>query len=270
MTVRAGKFGGVLGVTQYLTRPYLMRAPTHIARAFAENLGEEWDRWIIWTPVIFGCGIATYFALDFEPTLWLGPSLTGIAALLLVVSRRSPWLILLSLGAFIVALGFATAQVRSHLVSAPVLERKIGPVWISVRVTAIQSLSGGPRVLLDRLRIPSIEAATTPVKARIRLHRNSPVEIGKRTSVLAKLSPPPAPVFPGAYDFQRRVWFEQIGAVGFALSRARPADDALADSSAGAKPVVLAITRLRQHDRRANTNRTTGPGGSGSRRINHR
>ena len=136
-----------------------------------------------------------------------------------------------------------------------VLERDVGPLWVSGRVIEIQNRTTGPRVVLDRLHLPRIEPAQTPSKARIRLHRKSELEIGQRISVLSKLSPPPEPVFPGAYDFQRRAWFEQLGAVGFALSRVRVVDDAVAtDSGAAAEPddvagtntIALAIALLRQ------------------------
>ena len=162
---------------------------------------------------------------------------------------------LLFVSLLIAATGFSAAQLRNYLVVAPVLERDVGPLWVSGRVIEIQNRTTGPRVVLDRLHLPRIEPAQTPSKARIRLHRKSELEIGQRISVLSKLSPPPEPVFPGAYDFQRRAWFEQLGAVGFALSRVRVVDDAVAtDSGAAAEPddvagtntIALAIALLRQ------------------------
>jgi competence protein ComEC len=110
-------------------------------------------------------------------------------------------------------------------------------------------------VVLDRLHLPRIEPALTPSKARICLHRKSDLEIGQRISVLSKLSPPPEPVFSGAYDFQRRARFVQLGAIGFALSRVRVVDDVVAtDSGAAAEPndiaginsIALTIAALRQ------------------------
>jgi competence protein ComEC len=41
---------------------------------------------------------------------------------------------------------------------------------------------------------------------------------GQWISVRAILYPPPAPAMPGAYDFQRRAFFDRLGAVGFAVS----------------------------------------------------
>lgn len=36
------------------------------------------------------------------------------------------------------------------------------------------------------------------------------------------LMPPPAPSMPGAYDFERRAWFDRLGAVGYALGGVEP------------------------------------------------
>ena len=97
----------------------LWRWPRHAVQVSASCLAAERDRWILWTPVIFGCGIAVYFSLDFEPVAWLGPILSAAVALLLVASRRSSWLVFLLLGALIATLGFSAGQLRSHLVAAP-------------------------------------------------------------------------------------------------------------------------------------------------------
>ena len=212
-------------------------SPSYIVRALVANVAADRDRWILWTPDFLGCGIAAYFSLSVEPAIWLGPLLAGFAVILLLVARRSPWMALLFVRLLIAATGFSAAQLRNYLVVAPVLERDVGPLWVSGRVIEIQNRTTGPRVVLDRLHLPRIEPAQTPSKARIRLHRKSELEIGQRISVLSKLSPPPEPVFPGAYDFQRRAWLEQLGAVGFALSRVRVVDDAVAtDSGAAAEP----------------------------------
>ena len=51
--------------------------------------------------------------------------------------------------------------------------------------------------------------------------------IGDRVRVRAIMRPPPRPVAPGGYDFQRDAYFKQIGAVGFAIGSASitPAGD---------------------------------------------
>ena len=44
--------------------------------------------------------------------------------------------------------------------------------------------------------------------------------VGDRLLVLANLSPPAGPAAPGAFDFQRVAWYQQLGAVGYALAPA--------------------------------------------------
>ena len=47
-----------------------------------------------------------------------------------------------------------------------------------------------------------------------------PLHVGDRILVLANLSPPSGPAAPGAFDFQRVAWYQQLGAVGYALAPA--------------------------------------------------
>jgi competence protein ComEC len=58
----------------------------------------------------------------------------------------------------------------------------------------------------------------------------------------AVLMPPPAPAMPGAYDFQRRAYFDRLGAVGFALGDPAPM---AAPADAGPGPWRTAIERVR-------------------------
>src|SRR5262249_5240474 len=45
---------------------------------------------------------------------------------------------------------------------------------------------------------------------------------GEGIAVRALLYPPAGPAMPGAYDFQRRAWFDRLGAVGYAQGSPRP------------------------------------------------
>jgi competence protein ComEC len=60
-----------------------------------------------------------------------------------------------------------------------------------------------------------------PARVRVTLNRGAPpLVIGDRLLVLANLSPPAGPAVPGAFDFQRVAWYQQLGAVGYALAPA--------------------------------------------------
>ena len=52
------------------------------------------------------------------------------------------------------------------------------------------------------------------------LRRVKALTASDRLLVLANLSPPSGPAAPGAFDFQRVAWFQQLGAVGYALAPA--------------------------------------------------
>jgi competence protein ComEC len=61
----------------------------------------------------------------------------------------------------------------------------------------------------------------TPVRLRVSLSKGAPpLHVGDRLLVLANLSPPAGPAAPGAFDFQRVAWYQQLGAVGYALAPA--------------------------------------------------
>jgi competence protein ComEC len=60
-----------------------------------------------------------------------------------------------------------------------------------------------------------------PVRLRVSLSKGAPpLTVGDRILVLANLSPPSGPATPGAFDFQRVAWYQQLGAVGYALAPA--------------------------------------------------
>ncbi len=58
----------------------LDRPSSAFAGRLAQRLEAEHDRWFLWLPVLFGAGIAFYFALPSEPPL-LVAVLPAVAAL---------------------------------------------------------------------------------------------------------------------------------------------------------------------------------------------
>ncbi|MBL6618118.1 MAG: ComEC/Rec2 family competence protein, partial [Reyranella sp.] len=92
------------------------------------------------------------------------------------------------------------------------------------RVADIQRLPEGVRVVLEAVRLkgngaPPIEMM--PLRVRVSLSKGAPpLHVGDRLLVLANLSPPAGPAAPGAFDFQRVAWYQQLGGVGYALAPA--------------------------------------------------
>ncbi|MFX8696295.1 DUF4131 domain-containing protein, partial [Acinetobacter baumannii] len=70
--------------------------------------------------------------------------------------------------------------------------------------------------------VAGLAPEATPEKIRVTLRASDEaVAIGSRIAVRVNIAPPPAPVMPGAYDFARFAWYQQIGAVGFAIGPSR-------------------------------------------------
>lgn len=170
----------------------------------------------LWTPVAIGIGALIYFFANVEPPRWTGAvaALATLGPALRASSRRS-----LFAAFFLVALGFAAAQLRTAMVDAPALKRDTPAVWITGRVLSVEQAVAGRRLLIDVESIESLAEAESPARVRLTWRgKESAVSPGDVIRIRARLSPPPEPVAPGGYDFSRQLFFEGIGGVGFAIS----------------------------------------------------
>lgn len=195
------------------------------ARAWILNqLDAERSRWMLWLPVALGLGIAIYFELPSEPALWLGPMLAAAALALVFFAPAGSLGRAVAIGLVAAAVGFGLIAWRTASLAAPTLSRPLFNINVEGRIADIQRLPAGVRVVLEAVRlkgrgVPPIE--TTPLKVRVSLTKGAPpLHVGDRILVLASLSPPSGPAAPGAFDFQRVAWYQQLGAVGYALAPA--------------------------------------------------
>ena len=189
-----------------------------------EQLDAERGRWMLWLPVALGLGIAVYYELPSEPAVWVGPALAAVSIGLAVLSPSGSFARALAIGAVSASVGFGLVTWRTASLAAPTLSRPLFSLNVEGRVSDIQRLPDGMRVVLEAVRlrgngVPPPEMM--PAKVRVTLNRGAPpLTIGDRLLVLANLSPPAGPASPGAFDFQRVAWYQQLGAVGYALAPA--------------------------------------------------
>ena len=189
----------------------------------AHRLEAEHDRWFLWLPVLFGAGIALYFALPSEPLL-LAAVLPAIAALAVHVAGPRTGLIGLATAAMLAAtLGLAAAKLRTEAVRAPVLQTQVGPIEIYGHVELVEPRAAeGQRLTIRVTAMEKYAAQAWPTRVRVRMAaENSALKPGDPVHVRATLSPPPGPALPGGYDFARAAWFQGLGAVGYAKSGAK-------------------------------------------------
>ena len=189
-----------------------------------EQLDAERGRWMLWLPVALGLGIAIYYELPTEPALWVGPALAAGALLIAVFAPSGSFARALAIGAVAASAGLGLVAWRTASLAAPTLTRPLFSLNVEGRVADIQRLPEGVRVVLEAVRlrgngVPPPEMM--PARVRVTLNRGAPpLVVGDRLLVLANLSPPAGPAAPGAFDFQRVAWYQQLGAVGYALAPA--------------------------------------------------
>lgn len=170
---------------------------------------------ILWLPVAFGAGIAAWFAMQ-TPAQWIGFMCTALAiaaAGMIAAGRAGRVLLVAGLAS---ALGCGMVWLRAEAVSAPVLAR---PVAVSFDATVRQVDAFAARGV-TRLVLQPIGRADLPPRVRVNVDMGGVPEglaPGARVALRARLVPPPPPSMPGAYDFRRVAWFNQIGATGKAL-----------------------------------------------------
>ncbi len=192
---------------------YADRAKTFIT---AELILQK-PRLFLWFPVFLSIGIALYFSLPAEPPLILGVAAFVISLAALVVSEGERRVLMLAV--FLAATGFAASQVRTYTVYTPILKKETGARLVSGRIEGIESMEDGKgsRIVLSRVQIEKMEPSETPVRVRLSVRKDEGLQVGQRIRVLAGLGPPSPPLAPGAFDFQRHMYFQQIGALGFAF-----------------------------------------------------
>ncbi|WP_343863849.1 ComEC/Rec2 family competence protein [Caenispirillum bisanense] len=170
----------------------------------------------------------------------------GFAALILTLAavaaawRRAPAAVALLLGLVAVTGGFAAAQLRSHLVAAPVLSQQLGPVAVTGTVRLVEDKGNGLRLTVAPVSVERLSPARLPATVRVTLRGAGPVpEAGETVRLRAVLMPPPAPSAPGGFNFPRQAWFDRLGAVGYTVAPA----EILAPAEGG--DVAAAVQRLR-------------------------
>ncbi len=224
------------------------RLPAAVLHAGLASALAERERWPLWLPVGFGSGIGLYFALPFEPPVWIA-FLLGLTGMVCLVSAARSAQILLRVvlaASAALSLGFAHATLRAASVAAPVLAHKIGPAGLDGRIETVQIHGKGVRVVLGGVQSRRFGAGTAPARVRISI-RSATADLvpGNWIHLAAVLMPPPGPAAPGGYDFGRAAFFDRIGAVGYAYGKARPIAP-LRAASPGER-IATAIALLRWH-----------------------
>ncbi len=203
------------------------------------RLERERERIGLWLPVALGTGIALWLTL---PTAmhWSGLLLLLAAGVLagIAVGWHSRAGRMLVIGALTVALGVLLIWGRAVGVAAPVLAQ---PMTTSFSAS-IERVEARPARGQIRLILRPHARSDLPPRIRVTASEAQAADLlpGERIGLRARLMPPPPASVPGGYDFARRAWFDQLGAVGTVIGAI-----ARAPGAGAAEPPLRA--RLTRH-----------------------
>ncbi len=173
-------------------------------------------RLLPWVPVAFGAGIALYFSVDREPVLPVAVISAIGVCVAAFLARRYRFFPVLVMVAAVVA-GFATATWKTAHVWHVVLARPIYSVALSGFVETRDIRDRTDRFVLRVTRMEGARNQPTLERVRLSVKKGTAPDVGSFVELKARLSPPLAPLRPGGYDFSRDLFFQGIGASGFAM-----------------------------------------------------
>jgi competence protein ComEC len=180
-------------------------------------------RLLPWIPVAFGSGIAFYFTADREPVAWVA-AITAVLLCAVAFLLRRQKMFPLALMIAALAAGFATAALKTARVAHEVLARPMYAVSLKGFVETRDIRERTDRFVL---RVAQMESQRAPIKlSRVRLSvkKGTAPPVGSFVELKARLQPPLAPMRPGSYDFGRDMYFQGIGASGFAMGAIKTLD----------------------------------------------
>jgi competence protein ComEC len=178
------------------------------------------ERAFLWAVVAFAAGIALFFTWKTDPAFWFPAAPCAVGALILVFAKAIPGARFVGLLFIALGLGHGAAQLRTWAVATPMLERDTRRVEITGLVTAAERRAAGNRIVLKPESIPGIAPERTPRYLRISIPSGHGLpRVGDAVTVPAVVGPPALPVAPGAFEFQRYLYFARIGGTGYSVGR---------------------------------------------------
>jgi len=176
-------------------------------------------RLVPWLAVAYGAGIVVYFSADREPTWWAAAGLAVFAGAIAIAVRLRPVGFPLALGFAALAAGFATATLKTAYIAHPVLQIPASSVTLAGFVEVREERERSDRVVIDVHHMEGQRLDETPDRVRISVRKDTAPAVGSFVTLKAHLSPPLSPLRPGGYDFARDMYFQRIGASGYALRK---------------------------------------------------
>ena len=176
-------------------------------------------RLVPWLAIAFGFGIVGYFTADREPAGWAASSAAVAAIAVAYAARLRPVGFPLALGIAAVAAGFAVATLQTARIAHPVLQFTAASVALTGFVEIREERERSDRIVVRVHTLTGARNAEVPERVRVAVRKDTAPAVGSFVEMKAHLSPPLPPLRPGGYDFARDMYFQRIGASGYALGK---------------------------------------------------
>lgn len=201
---------------------------------------KDYPNWILWTPIIFGFGIISYFGFKYENSIMLW-SFLGLNLSILILIRKNKEISLIFLAFLIFLSGYIRAFNYTKKLSAPSVKYKMGYVKIHgiiddlsyyqkdneekkrivVRVLDIEKNKKPEKNDRERNSLTpyfTIDGVLHNHPKYLRVNINNKTykpKFGDEVRIRANLIPVMKKSFPGSYDMERMFYFQQIGGIAY-------------------------------------------------------
>ena len=186
----------------------------HIKNYVSGNFLAEQSQWISIFPFLFALGISLYFALPFEPNIWLSVAIFE-GCLFLIYHYRIRGEYILFMAVLIIICGFINIQAHSLYQSKHIENINDRTVtYLKGQIADInRSEKGKVRILLTHA-----ENYDTTLKGNYRItlsSKTSDLKIGQCVETVATLfTRSPMPILNG-YQIDRKNFYENLSAIGY-------------------------------------------------------
>ena len=176
-------------------------------------------RLLPWLAVAFGFGAVLYLDADTEPRIWAAAAAAAVTIALACLARHRPVAFPLIAGIAGIAAGFAVATAQTARIAHPVLRTPVGSATLSGHVERREGRERTDRITVRVMTLDARRIDGKPERVRLAIRKDTAPPVGSFVSLKAHLSPPLPPLRPGGYDFARDMYFQEIGASGYALGK---------------------------------------------------
>ena len=178
-------------------------------------LEQERDRIFLWFPVVFALGIATYFSINVEPSLWCSLIVIETLIVLAYLWRAKPVRLSLLGWLSVFVLGFINIQVRAYYINSIPLLSNEETIYLKAYVDA-KGYNYRGKLYFVFSDMKDFDDNSIQGKYKVTaLHGNQDIDVGDCVETVAQMRPLMLPNMHNSYQFNRKLFFEGIKATGF-------------------------------------------------------